>query len=63
MKTVDFGKSTISDKSSCYIVATAFDFNSVDFLEKIGIIGYKIVSGKVLKTKLLFFFDKVSKKM
>jgi len=42
-------------------MCTAFDFNSVDFLEKLGINSYKIASGDVTNTPLLEYIAKLGK--
>ncbi|MFZ5861395.1 MAG: N-acetylneuraminate synthase family protein [Nitrospirota bacterium] len=44
-------------------LVTPFDFASVDFLEKLGIAGYKIASGDVTNTPLLTYVAKLGKPM
>ncbi|GJQ57671.1 MAG: N-acetylneuraminate synthase [Candidatus Scalindua sp. AMX11] len=44
-------------------MAAAFDFKSVDFLEKLGITSYKIASGDLTNTPLLIYVAKLGKPM
>ncbi|MBE3138372.1 MAG: N-acetylneuraminate synthase family protein, partial [Actinobacteria bacterium] len=44
-------------------IVTAFDFESVDFLEKLGVTSYKIASGDLTNTPLLEYIAKLGKTM
>lgn len=44
-------------------MATAFDFKSVDFLEKLGVTGYKVASGDLTNIPLLTYIAKLGKPM
>lgn len=48
-------------KNGVEFMCTAFDFESVDFLEKLGIGSYKLASGDVTNTPLLEYIAKLKK--
>lgn len=50
-----------ADDNGVEFSATAFDFNSVDFLEKLGITNYKIASGDLTNLPLLTYIAKKRK--
>jgi N-acetylneuraminate synthase/sialic acid synthase len=52
-----------ADENDVEFMCTAFDFNSADFLEKLGIGSYKIASGDLTNTPLLEYIAKFGKPM
>ena len=66
---LEFGKSEWEMLKKCAhdnnveLLATAFDFPSVDFMEELGITAYKVASGDVTNTPLLTYIAKLGKPM
>lgn len=66
---LEFGEGEYKELMACAedrgvdFLATAFDFESVEFLEKLGVKGYKIASGDVTNTPLLECIAKLGKPM
>lgn len=58
---VELNKS--AEENGVELLCTAFDFKSVDFLEKLGIEAYKVASGDVTNTPLLSYIAKLGKPM
>lgn len=52
-----------AQESNVEFMCTAFDFESVDFLEKLGITSYKLASGDLTNTPLLEYIAKLNKPM
>ncbi len=52
-----------AEENNLEFMATAFDFDSADFLEELGITSYKIASGDVTNTPLLTHIAKFGKPM
>jgi N-acetylneuraminate synthase/sialic acid synthase len=52
-----------ADENDVELMCTAFDFNSVDFLEKLGITSYKVASGDITNIPLLTYIAKIGKPM
>jgi N-acetylneuraminate synthase/sialic acid synthase len=50
-----------AEENGVEFMCTAFDFNSVDFLEKLGITSYKVASGDITNTPLLKYIAKLKK--
>lgn len=50
-----------ADENGVEFMCTAFDFNSVDFLEKLGITSYKVASGDLTNIPLLEYIAKFKK--
>jgi len=51
----------LADERGVEFMCTAFDFNSVDFLEELGITSYKVASGDVTSIPLLEYIAKTDK--
>lgn len=52
-----------AEENGIEFLCTAFDFKSVDFLEKLGVEAYKVASGDVTNTPLLTYIAKIRKPM
>lgn len=52
-----------ADENDVEFMCTAFDFNSVDFLEKLAITSYKVASGDITNIPLLTYIAKLGKPM
>jgi len=52
-----------AEENDVEFMATAFDFSSVDFLEKLGVTAYKVASGDLTNTPLLAYIAKLGKPM
>ncbi len=52
-----------AEENSVEFMATAFDFNSVDFLEELGVTSYKVASGDLTNIPLLTYIAKLGKPM
>src|SRR3990172_9888497 len=52
-----------AEKNGVEFMSTAFDFNSADFLEDLGVTSYKIASADVTNTPLLRYIAKLGKPM
>jgi N-acetylneuraminate synthase/sialic acid synthase len=52
-----------AEENNVEFIVTAFDFNSVDFLEDLGVTSYKIASGDITNTPLLTYVAKIGKPM
>lgn len=50
-----------AEENNLEFMCTAFDFNSVDFLEKLGVTSYKVASGDLTNTALLEYIAKLNK--
>jgi len=50
-----------AEENNVEFMATAFDFNSVDFLEKLGVTVYKTASGDLTNTPLIEYIAKTGK--
>ncbi|MCK4821604.1 N-acetylneuraminate synthase family protein [bacterium] len=50
-----------AEENGVEFMCSAFDFNSVDFLERLGITSYKIASGDLTNTSLLEYIAKLNK--
>ncbi len=66
---LEFGESEYRELMACAedkgvdFMATAFDFESVEFLEKLGVKSYKLASGDITNTPLLECIAKLGKPM
>lgn len=50
-----------AEENNLEFICTAFDLNSVDFLEKLGVTSYKVASGDLTNTTLLEYIAKLNK--